>query len=143
MTSRGKSSHGFTSMEQLSNRLAELELENKNLKKQLTTAKGAGGGKGGGGGSRDASEPVLTDAQKEALLAGLLSRFTAVAASKIDSRLRTMFKKVNTRTAFDQQSPMISMRIDLNWSDIQTRAAGGRSSSVRRQRASSRGRANE
>lgn len=145
MAARGKlGSQGFTSMDQLASRLAELELENKNLRKQLTFKSGSSSCKGGGGtGARDTSEPILTEAQKEALLAGLLSRLTTAAAAKIEARLRTYFKKVTTRSGFDQHSPLITMRIDLSWNDIQNRASVGRSSSVKRQRASSRSRASE
>lgn len=145
MAARGKiGSHGFTSMDQLTTRLAELELENKNLRKQLTSK--SGGAKGtGGGASRESGEAPLTEAQKEALLAGLLSRLTTAAASKIDGRLRSMFKKANTKTAFDQTTHLISMRIDLTWADIQTRVVRGgeRSSSVKRTRASSKSRTSD
>lgn len=145
MASRGKlGSHGFTTMDQLASRLAELELENKNLRKQLTSKSGgAAAGVVKGAGQRDQSEATLTDAQKEALLAGLLSRLTAAAATKIDARLRSIFKKVTTKSGFDQHTSMITMRIDLGWNDIQSRATVGRSSSVKRQRASSRGRVSE
>lgn len=126
----------FSNIEEVAQRLAELELENKTLRRKL----GKGAGSATGSAKEPAAEPTLTSAQKEALLAGLISRLSSLATSKIDAKVRTMFKKIETKSAFEEQTTKINMRVDLSWGELVTRS-GGRSPSVRRPRAASRSRA--
>lgn len=110
------------SAEELSAQLAELQLENKRLRKRLQHSDMAGRG-----------ETVLTPAQRDSLVVAAAAKLTTLAGRKIEGKIKAATAKAMTRQEFEETMMSLSMRIDLSMGELSQRAPN-----PRRSRASSK-----
>nr|WIM51666.1 MAG: tegument protein [Peromyscus leucopus gammaherpesvirus] len=134
MASRGKTPKEPT-MEDLSLKLAKLELENKKLRQRLKSTAGP---------EPSPEEQLLTPSQKESMLSAATATLMAVAAKKIEAKVRAKTSKALTRGEVTSALQALTMRIDLSMEEAQSRGASGGANTkdARRGRATSRTRNN-
>lgn len=130
MAHRGKSA--APNLEDLTARIAQLELENKELKKKVKSGSGATAPKGAlGPPTGPPKEKPLTPAQKEAMAQSAIMKLSAIAAQKIEARVRSTVAKCTTKPEMEAAILDLKMRIDLSVTEVREGA---------RRRALSRGR---
>ncbi|UNP64470.1 hypothetical protein [Saguinine gammaherpesvirus 1] len=135
MASRGKTPKEVT-VEDLSTKLAKLELENKRLRQRLKSTAGP---------EPSPEEQLLTPSQKESMISAATSSLVAVAARKVEAKVRAKTSKALTRGEMTTALQGMTLRLDLSMEEAQSRGAavGSSTKEARRGRATSRTRSGD
>lgn len=118
------------SVAEMAARLAQLELENKSLKKRI---------KNGNESTPPKDENILSSYQKEAMITAAVSKLSAMASKKIELKVRDKLAAAVTKQEVEHILRGLTVRIETSLSDLGERGHPG-DISARRGRASSRGR---
>lgn len=119
-----------SSVAEMAARLAQLELENKNLKRRI---------KNGSESTPSKEENILSSYQKEAMITAAVSKLSAMASKKIEIRVRDKLSAAITKQEVEHILKGLTIRVETSLSDLGERGQPG-DVSTRRGRASSRGR---
>lgn len=117
------------SVSDMANRLAQLELENKSLKRRIKD--------GSDSAITSREENILSSYQKEALISSATSKLSTVASKKIELKIRNKLGPVISRGEAEEILKNITLRLEVSLSDIGERVNMGETL-ARRGRASSR-----
>nr|WIV69276.1 hypothetical protein [Bovine gammaherpesvirus 4] len=96
-------------MEDLEAKIAQLQLENKQLKKRI---------KHGTDPQPLPGDPIVTPAQREAMIGAATAALTSQAAKKIEAKVRHHTSRAVTKEEVEAAIANIRIRVDLSMEDV-------------------------
>nr|QRE02532.1 hypothetical protein [Otarine gammaherpesvirus 4] len=123
------------SVSEMANKLAQLELENRQLKKRIQNTT-----PGGTDGSIGRQSGILTAQQKEMLLVNAVTKLTELARQKIEVKLRAETAASVTRDEVESVLSNLNIRIHLSLDSACSNRGRTPTGGASKSRATSRGR---